>query len=219
MKNTNKKGFTLLELLIVIGILAVLATVAILVINPAELLRRSRDSARLSDLSTIKSAIGLYLTDVVDPDMSASATYNCSNEASGRTIFVSSAVGATNCPTSCAACSPAANFIASSTNPGAINSTGWIPINFTTMSTGSPLGNVPVDPTNTCATTAASSRLVYYYSCNQANLTFIVTGRMESTYYTTTNPVANKDGGTHADIYEVGTNLLTSGAATTVAAQ
>ena len=51
------KGFTLLELLIVIGILAILAGVVVLVLNPAELLRQARDSQRISDLSTMRSAI------------------------------------------------------------------------------------------------------------------------------------------------------------------
>ncbi|MCX6736947.1 MAG: type II secretion system protein [Candidatus Parcubacteria bacterium] len=57
-----KKGFTLLELLIVIGILAILSAVTILVINPAELLRKSRDTQRISDLGSINSAIAFYLT-------------------------------------------------------------------------------------------------------------------------------------------------------------
>ena len=50
--NSPKKGFTLIELLIVIAIIAILAVVVVLVLNPAELLRQSRDSQRLSDIST-----------------------------------------------------------------------------------------------------------------------------------------------------------------------
>ncbi len=60
-----QKGFTLLELLIVIGILAILAAVTILVINPAELLKRARDSSRISDLNTLKTVIGLALIEGV----------------------------------------------------------------------------------------------------------------------------------------------------------
>ena len=36
----TKKGFTLLELLIVIGILSILSTTVVLVINPAQLLKK-----------------------------------------------------------------------------------------------------------------------------------------------------------------------------------
>ena len=49
----NGRGFTLLELLIVIGILATLATVVVLIINPAERLARTRDAKRIVDLENI----------------------------------------------------------------------------------------------------------------------------------------------------------------------
>ena len=44
------RGFTLLELLIVVGIIAILSTAVVLVINPLELLRQARDTNRLNDL-------------------------------------------------------------------------------------------------------------------------------------------------------------------------
>jgi len=59
----NRSAFTLIELLVVIAIIAILAVVVILTLNPAELLRQSRDSSRLSDLATLTSAINLYNTD------------------------------------------------------------------------------------------------------------------------------------------------------------
>jgi len=52
---------TLLELLIVIGILAILSTTMVLVLNPAELLKRARDSQRFSDLDAIRGALSYYL--------------------------------------------------------------------------------------------------------------------------------------------------------------
>ena len=63
----QQKGFTLLELIIVIGILAVLATVSVLVLNPAQLFAQDRDTTRISDLGTLRSAIGLYLSSVSSP--------------------------------------------------------------------------------------------------------------------------------------------------------
>lgn len=54
-----KRGFTLVELLVVIAIIAILAAVVVLIINPLELTRRARDSARLSDLSALQQAINV----------------------------------------------------------------------------------------------------------------------------------------------------------------
>jgi len=55
------KGFILLELLIVIAILAILTTVIILVLNPAEALRKTRDTQRVTDLDNLKTVLSLYL--------------------------------------------------------------------------------------------------------------------------------------------------------------
>lgn len=55
------KGFTLTELLVVLTILAILLGILILIINPLELSRRSRDTARMSDLNTLQQGINLIL--------------------------------------------------------------------------------------------------------------------------------------------------------------
>src|ERR1700748_1826186 len=55
------RGFTLIELLVVIAIIAVLSVVVILVLNPAQLLQQARDSNRLSDMSTLNTALGIYV--------------------------------------------------------------------------------------------------------------------------------------------------------------
>lgn len=56
---SRSKGFTLVELLVVIAIIAILAAVVVLIINPLELTRRSRDAARLSDLANLQQAINV----------------------------------------------------------------------------------------------------------------------------------------------------------------
>ncbi|MFH1535826.1 MAG: type II secretion system protein [Patescibacteria group bacterium] len=55
------RGFTLVELLVVIAIIAILASVVILIINPLELMRRSKDSVRLKDLDNLQQAINVSI--------------------------------------------------------------------------------------------------------------------------------------------------------------
>ena len=57
------KGFSLLELLIINAIIAILAIIIVIAINPARILEKSRDSQRFSDLTSLATAINLYLAD------------------------------------------------------------------------------------------------------------------------------------------------------------
>ena len=59
----SEKGFTLIEILIVIGIIAILASVVIIAINPARQFAQARDSQRISNLNAILNAIGQRLAD------------------------------------------------------------------------------------------------------------------------------------------------------------
>src|ERR1035438_1141793 len=69
----KKGGFTLIELLVVIAIIAILSVVVVLTINPAELLRQSRDSNRVSDMSTLRTAVSLYLSSVTNFNLASSS--------------------------------------------------------------------------------------------------------------------------------------------------
>lgn len=57
-KIAKNKGFTLIEILVVIGIIAVLAAIVIVAINPARQFAQARNTQRESDVNTILNAIG-----------------------------------------------------------------------------------------------------------------------------------------------------------------
>jgi prepilin-type N-terminal cleavage/methylation domain-containing protein len=194
----KSRAFTLIELLVVIAIIAVLSVVVILTLNPAQLLAQSRDSSRIADMSTLNSAVGIYLAQggmalgtsntvyVSIPDPVATTTLG--DQCQG--------LGLPTLPATynyhCAATSTYRN----------IDGTGWIPVNFSTIATGAPLSQLPFDPINT-----SSSRNYYSYTTNGSN--YEVTSVMESAKYKLggSNDVIASDGGTLASVYEKGSKL------------
>ena len=183
-KTSNGKsltGFTLLELLIVISILAILSTVVVLVLNPAEFLKQARDSRRISDLETLNGALALYLSDVSADLGGTAGSYYCSIAVAG------------NLPGGTIACT------VNSTST-AIAGTGWLPNNFSSISGGSPISREPLDPTN-------SETYKYAYARNSSNQ-YELNAKMESAKYTTgANNLGANDGGNNSSAYEIGTLL------------
>ncbi len=178
MKIFPRCAFTLIELLIVIAIIAILAVVVLLALNPAELLRQSRDANRVSDMATLTNALNLYTTDqagsqsfsmgiasdtyfsIFDPTATSTAGDQCQGL---NMLSLNTSVGQSwQC--------------ASSSTYRSVNTTGWLPVNLISLSAGSPIGSLPIDPTN-----QTSSGLFYAYNTNGNQ--FEVTADLESSKY------------------------------------
>lgn len=63
VKNSLKKGFTLIEVLLVIAIIAILAAIVIIAINPARQIAQSNNAQRRSNVNAIVNAISQYQVD------------------------------------------------------------------------------------------------------------------------------------------------------------
>jgi len=180
-KNKNKSnptGFTLIELLVVIAILAVLGVAVTLILNPAQLVRQGRDSTRMSDMAAVHRAIGLYFADQQEVSF-ANGPFCTSGTASP---------GGGGCTEN-----------ATTT----VDSNGWVPIDFTSMTTGAPLSRLPLDPVN-------NDTYFYAFASNDQE-EYELNANMESVRYSNDagddagdDDVESTDGGNNDTWYEIG---------------
>ena len=170
-RRARGKGFTLIELLIVIAIIAILAIIIIVAINPGAMLAKSRDSQRFSDVTSLATAVNLYLADNREiKDIAGSYKSNVAMTEADRKLN---------------------------------NGNGWIPIDFTVVTSGAPIAALPVDPEN-------NATYHYVFGASASN-TYEIMCKFENT---ANQQKQISDGGNSTDdggIYEVGTDLTILG--------
>lgn len=192
-----RRAFTLIEIMIVMGIVALLAAMVLYLINPVELFAQARDSGRISNLNTLKVALELVRSDqlplgtantlyvsVPDPTAPAPAGNQC--QGLGLPILPS---GWTY------HCAASSTYLKT-------DGTGWLPVNFSMIpGGGSPISILPVDPTN-----ATSSDLYYTYGVGVGNnweLTAVLESKKDVSF-------AINDGCPDPAKYELGTCSITT---------
>ncbi len=212
-----KKGFTLLELIIVIGVIAILASIVVLVLNPAEILKQTRDGKRLADMSALKNAISLHLGTGSRQD-----TVYCNlNEGCGATpaqsvnwpmrgyftVAGTTGYNGTNCPFVTIINTYGSSYCTLNAAVSVAGS-GWVNVNLGDVTGNvSPISSLPLDPVN-------NNFYNYSYAGNDSNLTFELNTRLESAKY---RDLMNSDGGDRSGCsgayqqtdcyYEVGLSL------------
>ncbi len=183
------KSFTLVELLIVIGILAILTAAVVVVLNPAELLKQARDSKRLQDLTSIDKS--LQVSQAIYPDISLGTA---------STVYVSIADTTSTCANIGLPSLPSGWSYAcvTSSNLTRSDGTGWMPVNFQDVNLvgAVQLQALPIDPTNT-----TSTGLYYTYTMGGS---WQITSLTESDKYAAN---AANDGGQDHAMLEKGSDL------------
>ena len=206
MYNNLKKGFTLIELIITVAILAILVSILVVALNPAEQLARSRDAKRIADLDAIKTALNLYsatATGTISMDGNSTANSTCLGGTGVDTWFNNN-----NGAAAAAATSTGTGLIAVVTSTGqsvasgtAVVASTWMPAILGQTPGGAPLSNLPLDPNG-----GGSDTYYYSYAC-RSNKTYELKARMDSTYFKTDLNIPGTDGGNSSSTYEAGTDL------------
>jgi len=182
----NKKGMTLVEILVVMAIISILFASFFYIWNTIDIFRKSRDSKRSNDLQLLDTALKTIL--------STERNINLGEE---NIIYTSLPDSSSTCgsynlvplfSSYSYQCQTSENYLK-------VDGNGWLPINFT-------LGKIltipvlPIDPLN-------NKDYFYAYQVRQGH--YKLTAKFES--QTNISKMAN-DGGFEPTLYEVGSDLF-----------
>ena len=182
----NKKGFTILEILIVIFLIGVFSAILFFAFNSLDVIKKARDSRRINDLQVLNSAIQILLNQ--NPDVFLG------NE---NLIYLSLPDNNSNCSFYLSKLPPLylsfSYRCVTSDNLRKINGQGWLPFNFSNLLLG--ISSLPIDPLNNAD---------YFYSYITKGNKYKLTAKMESENFSL---AMLDDGGIEPLLYEVGSDL------------
>ncbi|MGC8981575.1 MAG: type II secretion system protein [Minisyncoccia bacterium] len=207
-----KKGFTLIELIIVLAIIAVLVAILIAVLKPTVMFARLRDSQRSADLNTISKAIDIYISDFSqDPSkivMTNTTTVTIATSAASSQVVgpIGGCVGSAT-PTifysaegipSGTSTLPSSFVAVRATSSRDVGGNGWLPVPLNQSGVIS-LTSLPIDPRNS---KKIDDKPSYYYTyvC-KSDFSYQLLANLEINTDSEKN-----DGGSISTLYEVGPN-------------
>lgn len=85
---TPSRGFTLIEILVVLGMLALLSTVVLVAVNPLRQFAQARNTQREANVSALLNAVGHRLAD--NQGIFATASSSCESALPSTTEFIAS---------------------------------------------------------------------------------------------------------------------------------
>ena len=190
---TDENSLTLIELLIVMGLLGFMAATTAAALNPVQMMAQARDSRRLQDLKAIQGAVNTV--QALDQGIFLG---NASTVYASLPDDASSTCGSWGLP-------PLPNgwtyHCVSGVALRKSNGAGWIPIDFAGTGVVS-LSPLPIDPVN-----ASSSGEYYTYTPRLS--WYEVAASLESRRYGLGGAAdaVSTDGGVYPDLYEGGSSL------------
>lgn len=195
------KGFTLIEILIVLSLILIIFSTTSQIFKPLDYLKKSRDIKRISDLKSLEIAINTYLLSTSSPNLGPS---NKAVDEINPTIFISVPFEKEDIRNQTLIWNSKTYYFSQSSSTDYLknNGLGWIPINLTNM-IYQPLFSYPVDPIN-----SYNNKFFYSYIFKKSDSTFEINANLEYQNYKF-NGIEDKtssDTGDNLYILEAGNN-------------
>ena len=194
---TKRRGFTLIEILIVISMILVLFAITLQIFKPAAYLRKTRDIKRISDLKALEVALTTYLISTTSPNLGP--TGKGVDEASS-TIFISVPFDKEDIRSQTLVWNAKTYYFsqASSTEYFKNNGSGWLPVNLSSLPYP-PLFAYPADPLN-----SYNKKFFYSYVFKRESSTYEINANLEYEGYKGIGKRTDTDGGDNSNVFEVG---------------
>jgi 8-oxo-dGTP pyrophosphatase MutT (NUDIX family)/type II secretory pathway pseudopilin PulG len=196
---TNKFGFTLVEILLVISMILIIFAVTSQIFQPLTYFQKIRDTKRLSDMQALNIALNTYLMTATSLNLGPS---NKAVNETNPTIFISVPFDKEDIRSQTITFNSKTYYFSqvSSTNVFKNNGQGWLPIDLTALANPT-LFAYPVDPIN-----SYNKKLFYAYVFKRSSSSYEINTKLEYSNYQKNagEDQVSTDFGDNQDILEIG---------------